>query len=328
MAILVTGASGFIGSRLCLSLAKQGQQVVAFCRKHPGDDSELQRPGIRIALGDIRDSDSVLAAMKDCTSCFHLAGIAKQWSRNRNDFYEINVGGTINILQSASQCGLSRIVHTSSAGIFGPSASDIIDEESVIPTRLGTIYEQTKLLADQQVLKYARGGLNAVIVNPTRTFGPGPLTESNSVTRIMIEYARGNWRVIPGNGRSLGNYVFVGDVVDGIQRAMKSGHAGRRYILGGENLSFNQLLDIVQRNALDGKNVVHIPRSVVMVYASMQIAKARFFGISPKLTPDFARRYFSDYVVSSKRAERELGYNPAPLEQRVQETLKWVNEPI
>ena len=325
MPYLVTGANGFIGSRLCLKLAEQGQKVVAFCRNSSGS-ADLNHGNILIATGDVRDKSTIIDAMKDCSVCFHLACIARQWSPNRDDFFDTNVGGTVNALESAVQCRLSRFVYTSSAGIFGHTETGIIDEQTELPEALGTLYEQSKQLADKTVLEYAERGLNAVVVNPTRTFGPGPLTEANSLTRIMAEYEQGKWRVLPGSGVSIGNYVFIDDVVDGHLKALRNGNTGERYILGGENLSFNAFFDLVKRHSHSQHDLIHVPRFAIMLAAYGDMLRATCCKKTPRLTPGFARRYFRNYRVSSERARLKLGYKPVSADIAVRRTMAWLRD--
>ena len=124
-----------------------------------------------------------------------------------------------------------------------------------------------------------RHGLNGCIVCPTRVFGPGKLTPANSVTRIMQQYDAGKWWLLPGDGSAIGNYVFVKDVVKGLIRASQRGQAGKRYILGGENLSYRQLIDLIASNSSVNKQLTEVPYPVVMAYAQIQRLLAIAFGV-------------------------------------------------
>ncbi len=318
-----------MGSRICQSLAIRGTDVVALCRQIPVT-GWLEHPRIRIAIGDIENRDWVHRTMQGCDSCYHLAGLARQWTRDRTDFQRVNVGGTLNVLESAWRCGISKLVHTSSAGVFGSSDSngtgvDEINEDSKFPERPETDYERSKLDAEQAVFEYAHKGLPACIVNPTRVFGPGPLTEANGLTRLMVWAEQDKWRTIPGRGTGVGNYVFIDDVVEGHLLAMERAPVGRRYILGGENLSYNDLFHWIRLYSQRQRDFIHVPETLILAYAYSQQALS-IFGVEPKLTPQFARRYFANYRVSSERAKRELGYQPIAIEQGVFRTMQWIRE--
>jgi len=134
MAVFVTGATGFIGAKLCHELAQREESVVAFCRKHPQEKSTVEaltHPAIRIVRGDVKNLGSVIEAIRGCKSCIHLAGLARQWSRRSRDFYDVNVGGTRNVLEAAISSRVERFVFVSTAGVYGPSRNkDPIVESS------------------------------------------------------------------------------------------------------------------------------------------------------------------------------------------------------
>ncbi len=326
MTYLVTGANGFIGSRLCHALAAAGTDVVGLCRTGP-DNQWLNHPRIRIAIGDIMDQNSIAAAIEGCEFCFHLAGLAIQWARNRDEFFRINVAGTTNVLEASKKCGVSKLVYTSTAGVLGPSAgSHPIDETRVPAKPPGTDYERSKVQAENVVREAADNGLQVCIVNPTRVFGPGPLTPANSLTRIMAQIAQGSWNWIPGDGSSVGNYVFVDDVVNGHLLAMEKGVAGRRYVLGGDNLTFNELFQLILQYSGRTRPLAHMPRTALMAWSWLQLGRAKCLGIPPSITPAFARRYFAIYPVSSDRAIRELGYAPHSVGDGVRLTMQWLEK--
>jgi len=238
--ILVTGSTGFLGRRLATSLAEEGNLVHALYRT----DEKIRgwkHDNIRFFKGTLGDKNSIGQAMEGCRQVYHLAAFAAPWVRNPRVIYNENVGGTENILESARRLGVKKLVYTSTAGVFGPSNGELNTEEKQFNGNHFTHYDRSKAEAETKVMKYVAGGLNAVIVNPTRIYGPGNLSKSNSVTMMIEKYIRGKWRIIPGDGSSIGNYVYVDDAVNCHQLAMARGRAGERYIAGGENLTFNEL---------------------------------------------------------------------------------------
>jgi nucleoside-diphosphate-sugar epimerase len=150
------------------------------------------------------------------------------------------------------------------------------------------------------------------------------LTEANSLTRIMIQFVRGKWRYLPGDGHHVGNYVFVDDVVRGHQLAIEHGQPGRRYLLGGEDLSFRELFELLRPYARRQQRLIHVPERAVMLFAHGCVGLASCLPVDPRLTPEFARRYFADSRVSSERARRELGYNPGSVRDGIRKTMEWI----
>lgn len=316
----VTGATGFVGRRLCNQLAVTGDQVRALCRDVNTD--LLDHPNIEKVKGDIRDGSSLTRAMSGCDSCFHLAALAAQWHPRESSFEDVNVRGTENVINAVQVQNVKRLVFTSTAGVLGASQNRAsIDERFVALKPPSTQYEMTKLKAQRLVVKAAANDIDAVVVLPTRIFGPGPKRESNSVTKIIKLYHSGWWRFLPGNGMSIGNYVFVDDVVSGHIAALHRGVSGELYILGGLNLSFNELFSRLADVTGKQRWLIPIPISVLRLVASFEKTKASLTGIGPLLTPEFVAKYSSNCQISSEKAQRELGYKTTPFEDAVKKSL-------
>lgn len=326
MRYFVTGANGFIGSRICRSLLKQGAEVTGFCRPTSNIDS-LKDVAINVVRGELGDVDSLRRPLEGHDFCIHLAGLAKPWSRNPDLFYTVNVGGTANVIRAVTESSCDKLVFTSTAGVFGSSANGTtLDEESPQPKTGLTDYVRSKQMAEQLVVEAASNGLNACIVNPTRTFGPGPLTKANSLTRIMAAYASGKWKLMPGNGSAIGNYVFVDDIVRGHILAAELGRPGKRYILGSENLSFKELFALIARHSGSSRRLWRVPKLAVLGMAWLMKLRADWTGIEPALTPKFAQKYFSDSPLSIERARNELGYQPQSIDSAIRTTMRWIGE--
>ena len=246
MKIFISGATGFIGIQLVKRLLKEGHEVHALYRSESKADL-IRLPGVALFRGDILDSESLDEAMEGCREAYHTAAFAGVWSKDRQLVYRLNVDGALNVLASAERKKIRRVVLTSTAGILGPSPGEAVHESSPAPSSFFTDYESSKFLLEQKILGRREGRPEVVIVNPTRVFGPGYLSESNGVTRMIKQYMEGKWRFIPGNGKSSGNYVHVEDVVSGHLLAMEKGKAGERYVLGGENITYLQFFDYVRK---------------------------------------------------------------------------------
>lgn len=322
--IFITGATGFIGERLAHTLAEQGHEVQALFRD-PAKVKGLEHPLIKPVKGDLSDRESLRRALEGCTQVYHLAALASVWHPNPNAFNVINVQGTKALLEEARAQGVQRLVITSTAGVLGASkAEELVDETRQYPLEaLDTAYERSKAQSEQMIREFAAGGLHAVIVNPSRVYGPGLLSTSNAVTKMILGYQKGSWRFIPGDGSSVGNYVYVDDVVQGHLLAMERGRAGERYILGGENASFNEFFEHLGELTGTPRHMLHIPLNAMMAVAKTQQWMADRFQRPPLITPPFVRKYSRNWYLSTRKAEEELGYVPTPLVQGLKRVLDW-----
>jgi farnesol dehydrogenase len=264
--------------------------------------------------------------MEGCARAYHVAAFAGVWAKDESIIDRLNVDATLSLLKMAMHMGIQRVVITSTAGILGPSAGPEVDEQSPPPTSFFTAYEQSKARMEEAVRQLDTGSTGVVIVNPTRVFGPGELSESNGVTRMIKQYVEGNWRLIPGSGRQPGNYVFVEDVVEGHLLAMEKGRAGERYVLGGDNISYNELFRITRK--LSGKRyrLFHIPLWLMLSVAGVMETVAKLTGMAPLIVPGLVRKFNYDWRVSSSRAKAELGYRPRSAEEGIAQTLEWIRQ--
>ena len=323
---LVTGATGFIGDKLVRSLAREGHEVRALSRR------PLPSPrfpaNVTVVQGNLQDRASLTTAMEGCQGTFHLAGYAKNWARNRAVFDKVNVGGLCNVLSAARHAGVKRVVWTSTVMTLGPTPAGQVCDETY--DRSGrpcyTDYERSKIRAEAVARRHVDAGQDIVICNPTRVFGPGLLTEGNSLTRLIDDYDQGRAPVVLNRGRNTGNFVLVDDVVQGHQLAMQHGTSGERYILGGENITMAAFFDLVDE--FSGRKHFRLPGrpAGAFVFAYIQLWKALLLGGYPLITTPWIRTFLSEWAYSSAKAERELGYHPTPVREAVDLTYKWLLE--
>jgi len=323
MTVLVTGAAGFIGQHLVALLVRRGETVHALCRKSSPQEWQGY-PNVKVFRGDILNPESVEVAMKGCDHVFHLAGYARNWAKNPQVFFDVNVGGLKTVLESARALHVHRVVFTSSALTLGPSHGVPLDgsEERSAPTF--TAYERSKCKAEALALQHFRGGLDIVIVNPTRVFGPGLLNEGNSATRMIKWYLEGKWRITIGTGQEIGNYAFAPDVALGHLLAMERGKAGERYILGGENICYTDLFNLVAGISGKRHSMVKIPSALALAYAAGEESLGRWFRHQPLITPGWVRTFLCNWACSCSKAEREIGYRFTPLREALKETISWL----
>lgn len=323
--ILVTGATGFLGKHLAMRLAHEGNKVHALYRSEEKIHG-WEHENIHFFKGTLSDNDGIDRAMKGCRQVYHLAAFASVWARDPRVFHKENFQGTVNVLDSARKQGVEKLVFTSTAGVLGPSDRGLNTEEKPLPVEHFTHYDRSKAMAEQKVLEYVSGGFDAVIVNPTRIFGPGILSKSNALTMMIKRYLRGKWRLIPGNGSGIGNYVYIDDVVEGHLLAMEKGQPGQRYLIGGDNLSFNDFFKILAEVSGVRHNLFKLPVGLMMIIARGFLGIAWLTGRTPPITPAFVRRYNHNWEVSCDKAHRELGYTPASFEEGLIKTIEWIRK--
>lgn len=323
MKVLVTGATGFIGRNLCLHLAEQGYNVVALCRNtaHP---YLISHKNITPVKGDILDKESVTKAMNRCGQVYHTAALAKMWCRDKNDYYNINVVGTRNVLELAGEAGVNKVVYTSTCGVWGPTIKHPMSENDPRIDGFAIDYERTKYLAEIETRIYSTKGLNVVTVNPSRVYGEGPITDSNTVGKMISGYLKGKWRIIPGKGTQVSNYAYLDDVVKGHIAAMEQGTPGNRYILGGEDISFNTFFCTLQ--SITGKtySMVKLPQRIIEAYSHFEQLKTTLTGLPPMFLPEFAARLKKDQKYSSQKAITQLNYSITPFEEGMAKTINHI----
>jgi farnesol dehydrogenase len=333
--VFVTGATGFIGNHLVDALARRGCRVRALSRREhvdrppglaSGERAPLEHELVEVVRGDITDPASLLRGMEGCDRVFHLAAYAKNWAPDAATYRRLNIEGMQNVFRAARQQGVQRIVWTSTIVTLGPTPPGVVGDESMPRATDGylTEYEETKSIAEEEARQGAADGLPVVIVNPTRVYGPGYLTEGNALARLIDDYDRGRVPVLLNRGVNVGNYVLVDDVVQGHLLAMERGRVGERYILGGENVSLREFFRTVDR--VSGKRHLQAPvRSLTpLVFAYLQKWRAEWFGIYPTITPGWIRTFLVDWAFRCDKAVRELGYRPTPLEDGIRITYQWL----
>ncbi|MBW6492374.1 MAG: NAD-dependent epimerase/dehydratase family protein [Lentimicrobium sp.] len=326
MKIFISGATGFIGSHLALRLADEGHKVHALYRNETAA-FVLRHPNIRLFKGDILTYKSLEDPVKGCSQIYHTAAYAKVYHKDIKSIYRLNIEGTMNVVRAGINAGADSIVCTSTAGVLG--ASDKVgccDENTARPKNYFIDYECSKAIMEEALKTVAASGTRIIIVNPTRVYGPGVLSDSNGVTRIMQRYMAGKWRVIPGNGSNIGNYVYVDDVVTGHILAMEKGKSGESYLLGGSNLTYDEFF--LELALLTGKKyaMFHIPLPLAGIVAKFMLLLAGITGGSPLITPSLVRKYLHHWCISSEKASRELNYQPADFKTGAGLTFDWLRK--
>lgn len=316
--ILVTGATGFIGGHLIRQLLETDRPVRALVRRPELLSAEL-RGRLDVRRGDVRDGAALAAAVRGCGTVLHLAACARAWARDSREFFAVNVAAVDALLRAARAAGVERLVHVSTVLTLAPFRPAPGAGAGRSP------YEETKIAGERLVEAYAAAGRHAVIVHPTRVYGPGSLTDANAVTRVIALYLSGRFRVRLADGDVLGNYVHAGDVARGIRLAAERGRPGAHYLLGGENASFRALLDLVAELGGVRRRTLALAPTVAFALARAAELWGALGGTAP-ITREWVRVFLEDRRGDIAPARGDLGYAPRPLREGVAETIAWLRE--
>lgn len=321
--VLVTGASGFIGSAVSRALVADGFEVVTLLE--PGADTRnLEGMEIDRMTGDVRDSSTVEKAVSGCRAVFHIAALYRFWARNPDDFYAVNVGGTRNILEAARAAGTEKLVYTSTVGTLGLDVADRggTADETCYPdvSHLFGYYKRSKYVAEHEVLRAAAQGLPVSLVMPT--FPLGSFDRAPTPTgRLVLDFLNGK---VPGYVDTVLNVAHVDDVARGHILALERGAVGRSYILGGENYSLKRLLfELAEMTGLK-KPALEVPRSVSLAVAWLSDnIEGRLLRRHPSIPLEAARMSTTRMAFDDSRARNELGYSPRPASEAIEESARW-----
>lgn len=321
MKALVTGATGFIGAAVARALAAAGTDVRVLVRPD-SDLRNLEGIAVEQVHGDLRDRDSLRRALTGCAQLYHVAAQYSLWAKDPSIFYDVNVTGTRVLMEAARDAGTDRIVYTSTIGAIGlpPDGSPGTEETPVSLDQMAGHYKRSKYLAEQEVLKLARGGLPVVIVNPSAPVGERDI-KPTPTGQIIVDFMKGRMWAYIETGMNL---IDVDDVATGHLRAMERGRIGERYILGNRNLSLREVFEI-----LSGLTGVKAPRLKLPWQAILPLAYADQWLAdyithqAPRIPLEGVRmaKYKMHYDCS--KAVNELDLPQTPVEVALEKAVRW-----
>lgn len=329
MKVLVTGGTGFLGSQLTRALVAQGQQVRVLRRASSktlaldGLPSDGAGPGIEHVFGDILDPAAVSAAVAGCDTVYHVAALSSYWRAQRSLVYRVNVEGTRTVMDACLRAGVRRVVHTSSVAAIGIQRDGLPADETTPFDRLSATfaYADSKHRAEEEVFKAVDRGLPAVIVNPAAVYGAG---DHNLISSSMVvEFARRTLPAVPPGGLCVAD---IAAVVQGHLAAAARGRVGERYILGGENLTFLQVADMIC--SVVGRRA---PRRAVPGWVLPPIALAvdavnRLNLRPPVVSGEQVRLAALNFFFNTRKAVRELNYPVLPFRSAAEKAYHWYVE--
>ena len=323
MKALVTGATGFVGAAVARALLREQWQVRVLARRG-SDRRNLRSLDVEVSEGDLTDVDSLQRAAQGCDGLFHVAADYRLGARDPAELYRANVEGTRNVLSAAHRAGVRRMVYTSSVATIGiPADGTPGDEQSAnsLENMIGH-YKRSKYLAEEVVREAAQGGISVVIVSPSTPVGPGDV-KPTPTGLLVLDAAAGRMPAYVDTGL---NIVHVDDVAAGHLLAYERGRPGERYILGGQDMSLREILEMIAR--LEGRTPprVRLPYGVVLPIAYLAEGFARLSGRSGRITLEGVRMSRKKMFFSSAKAVRELGYRWRPPVQAFEDAIGWFRD--
>ena len=319
--VLVTGATGFLGHTLCPYLVERGYRLRALVRRTSAWQF-LEPLGVELAWGDVRDPEAVREATVGCRAVVHAAGKFRMWGQ-REDFFAVNLEGTRNALNAARDVGVERFVYISTVAVIGVPRDDTVIDEGYPPTPWDH-YQQSKLAAERLVLHYHRQYATPVIVlRPGAFYGPGGRYAFN---RLFFEDPLKGIPVQVHQGRHINFPVYIRDVAQGIDLALKRGQVGEIYNISGPSLSHREANRSIDR--LLGHRILRFnaPAWAMLTLARAWTWLSRYTDQEPYYPINLSLYVFYDWQVSSDKAEQDLGFVPTPFEEGARETLAWYRE--
>jgi len=317
--VLVTGATGFVGSAVARVMLNRGLAVRALVRRG-SDRANLAGLDVTLCEGDLTDTASLARAVDGCTYLAHVAADYRIYVPNPATMLSANVAGTEALLRAAWAAGVKRVVHCSSVAALGLTADGSPADEMtpVSEAKVVGIYKKSKYRAEQAVLALAREGLDVVIVNPAAPIGPRDI-KPTPTGRMILDAAAGRMPAYIETGLCA---VHVDDVAEGHALALERGRAGERYILGGENLALQDLLALVDDVTGRRQSRLRRPRQALWPLALACEGLARF-GVEPLVTRDHLRMAAKTMFFSHAKATADLGFQPRPAREAVADAVAW-----
>lgn len=302
--VLVTGGTGFNGANLVQALLERGDSVRVLARNRYNPASP-KNPDCEYPIGDLSDTEVVSRAVRGCDLVFHCAALVPYWKAHRSEVYRVNVEGTRNVMEACLREGVGRVVHTSSVSAIGiPALGTIATEESEFDARSRALaYSNSKRIAEVIVQNAIRRGLNAVIVNPAQIIGRGDY--GMYMGNVINSFRRGHVLAVPSGGMC---FVDVDALVLGQLSAAEKGRIGERYILGGENLTFDEIARILAE--ITGRRApgARLPSWLLEPCARLVDFSNRFRKEIPTICGEHVRLGSLRIFYDSRKAIAELNY--------------------
>ncbi len=322
MRTLVTGATGFTGSHLARTLLDRGEEVRVLARSEKKAEN-LKKLGAEIILGDITDRESVLKAVRGTDRVFNIAAAYREANLPDKAYWDINYGGTKNIIEACSKYAIPRLIHCSTIGVVSSVLEPLTNETA--PYSPGDVYQESKCAAEKEVLENTRNGrISASIIRPCAIYGPGDLRLLKMFKRI----ARKKFYII-GNGKAYYHMVYIDDLVSAFILASEKKEAlGEVFIAGGKRYTtLIELFSIIAKEFSVNLPKIRFPYKPIEILSVLTEYAYKPLGKEPPLYRRRIAFFKKNRAFDISKAIRVLGYKPEyDLETGIHLTAKWYME--
>ncbi len=324
MKTLVTGTTGFLGAALLRELIADGRDVRVLVRPD-ADRSNIEGLDAEVVTGDLRDRDSLAAALQGCEVLYHAAAYYSLWSRDKRMMYDINVQGTRNILEAAMTENVRKVVYTSTVGCIGlwPDGRPADEQTPLDPAILCNDYKLSKYQAEQAALEFAGRGLPVVVVNPSAPVGPWDI-KPTPTGKLILDFINGKMPAYLDTGLNL---IDVRDCARGHLLAEQKGTVGERYILGNRNLSLHEILLALEK--ITGIPAPRIKMPYWVAYAAGWICETVSDVIThqpPAVPLGGVKMAKHKMYFDPSKAVRELGLPQNSVVGALEDAVQWMKE--
>lgn len=323
MKVLVTGANGFVGSNLCGSLIRTGHSAVGLVR--PSSDLTFLKnlPGLQIVKGDITQKESIEAAMKDVSIVYHAAGYASDWGPWKT-FRSVHVEGVRNVMDTALQCGVQRVVYISSVSVYGFPGGVAIDETAPLVPRSDDPYITTKTEGEELALSYQSDKLEVAVLRPAGVYGPNDRTTTLQLAPVLVSRQFG---YVDG-GKYLMAPVYIDNLVQAIRLAAENDRApGQVYnVVDDGKVTWKEYVEWMCEDLNCKTPWLSVPKWIAWPLAVVldNTAKLLKKRESPMINKYRVRVVMNDNHYSTEKAKRELGYSPEiSTREGIKRTIDW-----
>jgi dihydroflavonol-4-reductase len=316
MQVLLTGATGFVGSHVARALVAGGHRVRALVRSGSSRAILSDVPEVEWLEGDVADAGSLRAAVRGCEAVVHAAAVVEYAPKFAAKQREVNVEGTRHVVEAARAGGVRRLVHTSSIAAVGRgNAGSIADENTPYDWPIGLGYNESKRDAERLVMRAA--GVETVCVNPALVFGPGEVHKRTLPLFRMVKW--GLMPLVPPGGTTV---CDVRDVAAAHVAALTHGEPGARYILGGPQLTFRELATTIAEVTGGARPLAELPAALLRA-AALPLAALHRLGVPLPVSPGNLA-YLGHYgYYASARAEAALGYRTRAASETLADAARW-----
>ena len=318
--VLLTGATGTIGSAVARQLVERGDTVRALVRS-VARAGALLPASVEPIEGDVTDAASVRRAMRGAATVIHTAGLPEQWQRDPGVFDRVNAEGTRVMVDAALDGGVECFLYTSTIDVFAARPGVEFDEDMLDPLPKGTAYELSKQRADRIVTAAVARGLPARFLHPSAVYGIAPVTTPGA-NSFIERLARGRIPALFDGGMPV---VFSEDVAAGHLLAA-SRPVGSRYILSESYVSLGDFARVVAAQRGRRRVPPVLPAGIGRVLAPMGEALSRVTRRRPLVASGELHFLLARMTPSSRRAREELGWTPTPFDEGIRRTLEDMRE--